>query len=121
MPINFPNSPALNETYTFNTITWIWNGYGWDLFSSGSGGGVTGSIVGPYVQSINGLTGIVTNVAFTNSEQTFSSNVNILGNLNISGSVLVDGPIVTKTAFYGFTGDADEEPLDYVTLDGGIF
>lgn len=31
MPINFPSSPALNDTYTFNNITWIFNGEAWDI------------------------------------------------------------------------------------------
>jgi len=31
MPINFPSSPTLNQTYAFGQKTWIWNGYAWDL------------------------------------------------------------------------------------------
>lgn len=31
MPISFPSSPSLNQTYTVGTKTWIWNGYAWDL------------------------------------------------------------------------------------------
>ena len=30
MPINFPNSPTLNQTYSYNGLTWIWNGSAWD-------------------------------------------------------------------------------------------
>jgi hypothetical protein len=29
MPINFPIPTFVNESYTFNTKTWIWNGNGW--------------------------------------------------------------------------------------------
>jgi hypothetical protein len=29
MAINFPISPTLNQTYTFNGRTWTWNGVGW--------------------------------------------------------------------------------------------
>lgn len=47
--------------------------------------------------------------------------VNVVGNLNITGQILVNGAIISKTGFYGFTGDSDEEPIDYVTLDGGQF
>ncbi len=32
--INFPNSPLVGDTYTFNNKTWTWNGTSW----SGSGG-----------------------------------------------------------------------------------
>jgi hypothetical protein len=33
--IDFPNSPILNETYTFNGLTWQWNGSAWIAVSSG--------------------------------------------------------------------------------------
>jgi hypothetical protein len=29
MAINFPNSPALNETYSYGQFTWQWNGVSW--------------------------------------------------------------------------------------------
>ena len=29
MAINFPNSPSVNDTYTANDKTWIWNGTAW--------------------------------------------------------------------------------------------
>lgn len=31
MPINFPDSPTLNQTYIYANKTWQWNGYAWDL------------------------------------------------------------------------------------------
>lgn len=31
MPVNFPISPALNETYTFASNTWKWDGFTWKL------------------------------------------------------------------------------------------
>lgn len=31
MAINFPDSPNLNDTYSFDDKTWIWNGYGWKI------------------------------------------------------------------------------------------
>ena len=34
--LNFPTNPALNQTYTFGTKTWIWNGQGWQLDSTGA-------------------------------------------------------------------------------------
>jgi len=33
MPINFPNSPILNELYSFNNITWQWQGGYWSVYS----------------------------------------------------------------------------------------
>jgi len=32
MAINFPTSPTLNQIYTFNSISWIWNGSYWDNY-----------------------------------------------------------------------------------------
>lgn len=37
MPIDFPNSPTLNQEYTVNGVTWKWNGTVWDVVSGGSG------------------------------------------------------------------------------------
>lgn len=39
MALDFPNSPALNDTYTSGTRTWKWDGTAWGLTASG--------IVGP--------------------------------------------------------------------------
>lgn len=35
MPIDFPSSPTLNQTYTFGNKTWKWNNTGWEVVSSG--------------------------------------------------------------------------------------
>ncbi len=32
MAIDFPTSPTLNQVYTFNNISWIWNGSYWDTY-----------------------------------------------------------------------------------------
>ena len=34
MAIDFPTSPILNQVYTFNNISWIWNGSYWDTYPS---------------------------------------------------------------------------------------
>lgn len=34
MPIDFPNSPTLNEIYTYSGKTWIWNGTSWQSQTS---------------------------------------------------------------------------------------
>lgn len=31
MPINFPSSPTIGQTYSSNTTTWVWNGTAWDI------------------------------------------------------------------------------------------
>lgn len=34
MPLDFPNSPTLNQTYTVGDRTWKWNGTGWEAVST---------------------------------------------------------------------------------------
>lgn len=31
MPLSFPSTPNLNDTYTSGSVTWTWNGYAWDI------------------------------------------------------------------------------------------
>jgi len=31
MPLSFPISPNINDTYTSGGVTWVWNGYAWDV------------------------------------------------------------------------------------------
>jgi hypothetical protein len=45
----------------------------------------------------------------------------IPGSFTILGSLVVDGEIVSKTKFSGFTGNAITEPVDNINLDGGEF
>lgn len=33
MPLDFPSSPTLNQTYTFGGKTWQYNGSAWDVVS----------------------------------------------------------------------------------------
>lgn len=37
--IDFPSSPTVDQTYTFNGRTWKWNGSGWEIVGSGGSGG----------------------------------------------------------------------------------
>ena len=36
MPINFPDTPSLNSTYTSAGTTWIWTGTAWNVVGSGT-------------------------------------------------------------------------------------
>lgn len=47
MPLNFPDSPTLNEIYTSGSNSWQWDGTVWNALSS--------SIVG--INGTNGVTG----------------------------------------------------------------
>lgn len=103
--------------------------------------GLTGTVEG--VNSVNGATGDIVNVAKTNTPNTFSAlqtfisgitaigatfesvfvskNIEVGGNINILGTLNVDGLIISKTGFSGFTLDSDLETVEGVLLDGGEF
>jgi hypothetical protein len=49
MPLNFPTNPTTNQTYTFNSVTWVWTGTRWEVQSSGSG--ATGSGITTQVEN----------------------------------------------------------------------
>lgn len=36
MPLNFPSSPSLDQTYTFSGRAWRWNGAAWDVVAGGA-------------------------------------------------------------------------------------
>ena len=36
MPISYPSSPTVGQTYSYGSSTWQWNGYAWDNISSSS-------------------------------------------------------------------------------------
>lgn len=147
MPIDFPTTPLVNDLYSFAGSVWVWNGYAWKLYAGSAGevvtsfNGLTGDVSG--VSTVNGATGNITNVAKTDVSNIFSSlqtfvsgisasgstfgsifvseNIDIGGNINILGTLSVDGLIVTKTGFSGFTLDSDLETVEGVLLDGGEF
>jgi hypothetical protein len=43
MAIDFPNSPALNDTHIVGNITWTWTGSAWAILSTSGGGGGVGT------------------------------------------------------------------------------
>lgn len=116
----------------------------WVEFTGGTGGGGTGavsSITGTANEiEVSSPTGNVT-IGLPNDVKISSSlniggitigvtggnslviygGLDIIGNLNSSGTLIVDGLIITKTGFQGFTGTAELEPIEHVTLDGGEF
>ena len=147
MPLNFPNSPGSNQIYSAYGKSWRWNGEGWETYNftnqlGGSGGaGILGTANEVEV-GISGNTytiGLPDNVTVSNtltaqyfnvngntfsgspSGVTLSSTLGVSGDINITGKLLVDGIIVSKTGFSGFTANTDVEPITDVSLDGGEF
>lgn len=56
MPISFPSSPVLNETYTYLDRTWKWNGTTWD--SIGTTLGSQGTVGNQGIQGRQGTQGL---------------------------------------------------------------
>ena len=87
MPLDFPTSPVLNQLYTFGGKTWKWDGAGWISYNIG--------LVGPYVISINGVTGAIgiisgSNVTITQSGNTFT--ISNLGMMDIEDFTAIINP-----------------------------
>lgn len=117
---------ADDKLYYYNGIDWKSLGLG-SLVGTANEISVTGStgdvkigltpivIIQNYIQTPilmfgNGITmgGVGTDVQLT-------------GNLNIKGNLLVDGEIITKTAFRGFTFNAEVENITDIALDAGAY
>lgn len=84
-----------------------------------------------YVSSFNGLTGAVTGVTTGTSNtfgplQNFSSGISVSGatfssNVQIIGDLIVTGRIVTETGIFGVTYNNTIESIDDMSMDGGEF
>jgi hypothetical protein len=114
----------------------------WVEFTGGSGGGTgaVSSITGtPNEIEVSSSTGNVTiglpnsiniatsiniggiTIGVSGGNLYVSSGMDIFGNINTTGTLLVDGLIITKTGFQGYTGTPELEPIEHVTLDGGDY
>ena len=106
---SFPNSPSLNQTYTFQGKTWKYNGTGWAL--------VTNVDIAQAAWNTANLAYINSNTAdilaqaaydtantkFSSSGGTITGNTSIVGNLTVSGNISYTGN-VTTTSITGNTG-----------------
>jgi hypothetical protein len=120
MPINFPNGPATNDTYSYDAKSWIWSGSYWKALGTTN-----------YVSSFNGLTGAVhgvtTSVANTfTALNTFNTGISSNGatfgsTVYMTGDLVVTGRIVTSTGVFGATANSLIEPVDNMNMDGGEF
>ena len=57
MPINFPNSPSLNQQYTYDNKTWEWNGIYWEVYSALTSYITSAYTAGDGYSAISGVTG----------------------------------------------------------------
>ena len=85
MAINFPISPSLNQIYSYNGLSWQWNGSYWMSFPPSSGAtGVVRTLTASTGLSANTTTGDIT-ILFTGS----------------TGSVFTGGTVSGATSFTG--------------------
>lgn len=66
MPIDFPNSPSINQQYSYNGTVWQWNGSAWIVVGTNAG-------IGNYVTTFNGLTGAVSGLTTGSVGGTYGS------------------------------------------------
>ena len=119
MPLDFPTSPVLNELYTFGGKTWKWDGAGWISYNIG--------LVGPYVISINGVTGAIgiisgSNVTITQSGNTFtiSSSGSGGGGTGVTGATGPTGPTGSQ-GIQGPTGATGRSVTYSYIEDGNLY
>ncbi len=106
MPINFPNSPALNDIYSYGNKSWKWSGSYWS--SLGSTNFVVGSTGG--VTSLNGCSGILGILGTTGEIEITNTcpniivglpnNITIFGNLDVGGDIQLVGSIYIDGGTY---------------------
>jgi len=70
--IDFPSNPSVNDYYTFNNKTWVFNGQGWQLASTGA---INGIIIGNATPAAGNFT-------------TLGATGNIITSANITASYL---------------------------------
>lgn len=111
MPIDFPTNPTLNQTYTFGSRTWSWNGSAWDNVTTTLGPtGAQGTQGLQGTQGIQGLVGIQ-GFGFSQSQGTtgIQGLTGIQGNTGpqgTTGSYITTLTIDSKTSNYTInTGD----------------
>ena len=125
MPINFPNSPALNDIYSYDNKSWKWSGSYWASSGSSSNGiidyvssfnGLTGAVLGVTASATNTFTALNTfNAGISSNGATFGSTVYMAGDL------VVTGRIVTSTGVFGATANNIIESVEDMNMDGGEF
>jgi hypothetical protein len=119
MPLDFPTSPVLNQLYTFGGKTWKWDGAGWISYNIG--------LVGPYVISINGVTGAIgiisgSNVTITQSGNTFtiSSSGSGGGGIGVTGATGPTGATGSQ-GIQGPTGATGRSVTYSYIEDGNLY
>lgn len=92
MPLDFPNSPSVGQTYTLGNKTWIYDGTVWTSISSAAILALTTNTLAQFASTTSSqLAGIISDETGTGSlvfanAPTLNGIVNVTGDINISGS-----------------------------------
>ena len=81
MAINFPATPAVNDTYTYSSRTWQWNGTVWNIVPDSN----------PTFSSVT-----ATNITTTNLTATNATLTNIIGNTSTTATPTSSTHITNK-------------------------
>jgi len=70
MPLDFPTSPSVNDTYSFGGKTWIWTGEYWGLSSTGA---INDIAIGNITPSTGAFTALAANTGVFSGDVTANS------------------------------------------------
>jgi hypothetical protein len=120
MPINFPNNPQVNDTYSFDNKTWVWTGNSWKAVITTPIQGVQG-VIG--IQGIKGTQGIVSSTTAPASTETLwiDTTTNTLGVPSSSLTINTAAPLSCGgdlTSNRTITLDAT---ADQIVISGQVF
>jgi hypothetical protein len=107
MAINFPDNPTSGQKYTYNGISWSWNGSAWT------------KAIGNYVNFLNGLTGGVTLAQGSNITLTPSGNIITIAASGGIGATGATGP-TGATGTTGATGPTGPTGSNFTGYDNEI-
>jgi hypothetical protein len=129
MPLNFPDSPTLNQVYTSGSNSWQWDGTAWNAISSSlvvSSYGPTGptgatAVFNSTIETIN-FSENVNCISFTVTGITSSNQVYAFDNLaghtayltNVNGSTVVVGTIESSETYSSGTTFTNYRNADVV-------
>lgn len=80
MAINFPSTPAVNATYTYNGVTWQWNGSVWNIVQNTSPNFVNVTATGVTATNLTAANATITNIVGNASASTAPTELNHITN-----------------------------------------
>ena len=119
MSINFPLSPSPNEIYSYNGLSWQWNGSYWQSFPPSSGAtGVVRSIIASTGLSANTTTGDVTLIVTGSTGSNFTGGT-VTGATSFTGGLSAN--TISATTYNNYPGSSSSYcvPTFYVSSISG--